>query len=192
MGTLVVSENVTLDGVMQDPTGDDGFERGGWFNQMTEEDRHAWAEVERGEAVRAEALLIGRRSYEFLVERWPGRSGPWADRLNSMPKYVVSSTLAEPAWDNTTVVTGDVVDAVSALRRRAGGEIVVNASGRLARTLVEHDLVDEVRLMVHPFVLGDGERLFPPTAGAVAMRLVDTRTVGTGLVLLTYARARVG
>ena len=97
MGTLVVSENVTLDGVMQDPTGDDGFERGGWFSQMPDEDRQAWAEVECGEALRAEALLIGRHSYEFLVDRWPGRTGAWADRLNSMPKYVVSSTLGDPS-----------------------------------------------------------------------------------------------
>ena len=192
MGTLVVSENVTLDGVMQDPTGDDGFERGGWFSQMPDEDRQAWAEVECGEALRAEALLIGRHSYEFLVDRWPGRTGAWADRLNSMPKYVVSSTLGDPKWDHTTVLTGDAVDAVAELKQRLEGEIVLNASGQLARTLLEHDLVDEVRLMVYPFVLGDGERLFPPTGTALAMRLVDTRTVGTGLALLTYTRARVG
>ena len=192
MGTLVVSENVTLDGVMQDPTGDDGFARGGWFRQMTDEDRKAWAEVECDEALRAEALLVGRRSYDFLVDRWPGRTGPWADRLNTMPKYVVSSTLADPAWGNTTVLTGDAVAAVSTLKQRLDGEIVLNASGQLARTLIEHDLVDELRLMVYPFVLGAGDRLFPPTSAAVAMRLVDIGTVGAGLALLTYARARVG
>ena len=190
MGTLVVSENVTLDGVMQDPTGDDGFERGGWFSRTSDEDRQAWAEVECAEAVRAEALLIGRRSYEFLAERWPDRTGPGADRLNSMPKYVVSSTLADPVWSGTTVLTGDAVDAVTGLKQRLGGEIVLNASGRLARTLVEHDLVDEVRLMVYPFVLGDGERLFPGTSKPLALRLVGTRAVGAGLVLLTYRRVR--
>jgi len=190
MGTLVVSENVTLDGVMQDPTGDDGFERGGWFSRMTDEDRRAWAEVECGEAVRAEALLIGRRSYDFLVERWPARTGPWADRLNSMPKYVVSSTLVDPVWNGTTVLTGDVVDAVATLKQRLAGEIVLNASGQLARALVAHDLVDEVRLMVYPFVLGAGDRLFPGTSAPQALRLVGSRRVGAGLVLLTYARAR--
>ncbi len=188
MGTLVVSENVTLDGVMQDPTGDDGFERGGWFGRVAEEDHRAWAEVQCGEALRAEALLLGRRSYEFLVERWPARTGPWADRLNSMPKYVVSSTLEDPAWADTTVLTGDVVDVVATLKRRLEGELVVNASGQLVPALFEHDLVDEVRLMVYPFVLGGGERLFRATRDALDLRLVDTRTVGTGLALLTYAR----
>jgi dihydrofolate reductase len=157
---------------------------------MTDEDRRAWAEVECGEAVRAEALLIGRRSYDFLVERWPARTGPWADRLNSMPKYVVSSTLVDPVWNGTTVLTGDVVDAVATLKQRLAGEIVLNASGQLARTLVEHDLVDEVRLMVYPFVLGDGERLFPGTSTPLDLRLVGTRAVGADLVLLTYRRVR--
>ena len=192
MGKLVVSENVTLDGVMQDPTGEDGTERGGWFSRIADEDRQAWAEVECGEALRAQALLMGRRSYEFLAERWPGRTGTWADRLNTMPKYVVSSTLEDPVWRNTTVITGDVVDAVSTLKQRVEGEIVVNASGQLVATLMEHDLVDEVRLMVYPFVLGHGERLFRATTDTLALRLVDARTVGADLVLLTYSRARVG
>jgi dihydrofolate reductase len=188
MGTLVVSENVTLDGVVQDPTGDDGFERGGWFGRIAEEDHEAWAEVQCREALGAQALLMGRRSYEFLVARWPGRTGPWADRLNSMPKHVVSSTLRDPVWGNTTVLTGDVVEAVSALKQRVEGEIVVNASGRLVPTLVEHDLVDELRLMVYPVVLGDGDRLFRTTSDTRALRLVDSTRVGAGLLLLTYAR----
>lgn len=188
MGTIVVSENVTLDGVIEDPTGDGGFERGGWFTRVGDEDRKAWAEVQCEEALRAEALLLGRRSYDYLVERWPARTGVWADRLNTMPKYVVSSTLTDPVWEGTTVVTGEVVDEVTRLAARVSGEVVVNASGQLVHTLVEHDLVDELRLMVYPFVLGDGVRLFPRTSGPTALRLVGTRTVGEGLALLTYRR----
>ena len=190
MGKIVISENITIDGVVQDPTGDDGFRHGGWFNEIGEEDRQAWAEVECDEAMRAEALLLGRRTYEYLVARWPSRTGPWADRLNSMPKYVVSSTLVDPQWTGSSVLDGDVADEVSTLKQRLTGEIVVNGSGQLARTLIEHDLVDEVRLMVYPFMLGDGERLFPTTSGRTAMRLVDTRTVGRGLALATYEVVR--
>ena len=190
MGKIVISENITIDGVVQDPTGDDGFRHGGWFNEIGEEDRQAWAEVESGEAMRAEALLLGRRTYEYLVARWPSRTGPWADRLNSMPKYVVSSTLVDPQWTGSCVLDGDVADEVSTLRQRLTGEIVVNGSGQLARTLIEHDLVDEVRLMVYPFVLGDGVRLFPTTSERTAMRLLDTRTVGCGLALATYEVVR--
>ena len=190
MGKIVVSENVTLDGVIQDPTGDDGFKRGGWFNQIADDDRQAWAEVECGEALRADVLLMGRRSYEYLAARWPDRTGTWAERLNSMPKYVVSSTLVDPTWSNTTVLTGNVLDEISWMKQRIDGEIVVNASGQLVPTLIEHDLVDEVRLMVYPFVIGDGERLFRATSDTLTLRLVDATTVGTGLVLLTYGRAR--
>ncbi len=186
MGKIVISENVTIDGVVQDPTGDDGFTRGGWFNEIGDEDRQGWAEVETGEAQRAEALLLGRRTYEYLAARWPQRTGAWADRLNSMPKYVVSSTLVDPAWTGSTVLTGDVVNEVTKLKERLDGEIVVNGSGQLARTLIEHHLVDELRLMVYPFVLGSGERLFPETSDRTAMRLVDTRTVGHSLALVTY------
>jgi len=186
MGKIVISENVTLDGVIQDPTGEEGFRHGGWFTQIGDKDREAWAEVGFDEALGAEALLLGRRSYEFLAARWPSRSGGWADRLNSLPKYVVSSTLVDPAWNNSTVLKGDVVTEVSKLRQELEGEIVVAASGRLVRTLMEHDLVDELRLMVYPVVLGAGERLFGPTSDRKPMRLVDTRTVGDGLAFLTY------
>ena len=187
MGTLVISENITLDGVIEDPTGDDGFSRGGWFTEIGEDDRQAWAEVEAGEAMAAEALLIGRRTYHWLIARgWRSRTGPWADRLTAMTKYVVSSALGDPDWENTTVLAGDPVDEVTKLKERLDGEILVNGSGRLARTLIEHDLVDEVRLMVYPFVLGDGERLFPATTDPRGMRLVESRTVGTGLTLLRY------
>jgi dihydrofolate reductase len=191
MGTIVISENITLDGVIEDPTGDDGFSRGGWFNEIGDEDRRAWAEVEAGEADRAQATLLGRRTYEWLIARgWPTRTGPWAERLTSMPKYVVSSTLVDPAWSGTTVLDGDAVDEARALKGRTAGQILVNGSGRLARTLIEHDLVDEVRLMIYPFVLGSGERLFPETSERRPMRLVETRTVGERLALVTYEVVR--
>ena len=190
MGKIVISENVTLDGVIQDPTGDDGFARGGWFNQIPDEDHQAWAEVETREAMDADALLMGRRTYEYLVARWPSRTGTWADRLNSMCKYVVSSTLVDPVWDNSMVLTGDAVKEATRLKDRLDGEIVVNGSGHLAHTLIENDLVDELRLMVYPFVIGAGMRLFPGTSDRMPLRLVDTRTVGTGLALLKYQRVR--
>ena len=192
MGKIVISENVTIDGVVQDPTGDDGFAHGGWFNEIGDEDRQGWAEVETGEAQRAEALLLGRRTYDYLAARWPQRTGLWADRLNSMPKYVVSSTLVDPEWTNSTVLTGDVVNEVTKLKERLDGEIVLNGSGQLARTLIEHRLVDELRLMVYPFMLGSGERLFPGTSDRTAMRLTGTRTVGHGLALVTYDVVRAG
>ena len=190
MGKIVVSENVTLDGVVQDPTGEEGFRYGGWFAQIGDKDREGWAKVGFDEALGAEAFLLGRRSYEFLAARWPSRTGEWADRLNSMPKYVVSSTLVDPAWNNSTVLTGDVVNEVSKLRQELDGEIVVAASGQLVHTLVEHDLVDQLRLMVYPVVLGAGKRLFGETSDKKPMRLVDTRTVGDGLVFITYEVVR--
>jgi dihydrofolate reductase len=190
MGKIVVSENVSLDGVVEDPTGDEGFRHGGWFQEIGDKDREAWAEVGLNEALRADAFLLGRRSYEFLAARWPSRSGEWADRLNSMPKYVVSSTLVDPDWNNSMVLKGEVVNDVSKLKQELSGEIVVAASGQLVRTLMEHDLVDELRLMVYPVVLGAGERLFGETSDKKPMRLVDTKTVGDGLAFLTYRRQR--
>jgi dihydrofolate reductase len=135
-------------------------------------------------------MLLGRRSYEYLAARWPSRTGEWADRLNSLPKYVVSSTLLAPDWNNSTVLKGDVVSEVSRLKQELDGEILVAASRQLVRTLMEHDLVDELRLMVYPVVLGAGERLFGETSDKMTLRLLDTRTVGDGLALLTYARVR--
>jgi dihydrofolate reductase len=186
MGKIIISENVSVDGVVQDPTGDEGFRVGGWFGQVENGDREAWASVELDEALGAEALLLGRRTYEFFAARWSSRSGQWADRLNSLPKYVVSATLQDPDWNNSTVLTGDVVDEVSTLRRKVNGDIVVYGSFQLVHKLIEHDLVDELRLMIYPFVLGVGERLFGETSGKKHMRLVDTRTVGNGLAFLTY------
>jgi dihydrofolate reductase len=192
MGKIVVSENVSLDGVDQDPTGDDGFRHGGWFNEVGDREHEGWAQIGLDEALGAEALLLGRRSYEFLAARWPSRSGRWADRLNSMPKYVVSSTLEDPEWTNSTVLGGDPVGAVTKLKQRLEGEIVVPASHRLVRTLMEHDLVDELRLMVFPVVLGDGERLFGEVSDKRQVRLLETRTVGDGLALLVYEVERDG
>jgi dihydrofolate reductase len=190
MGRIVISENVSLDGVIQDPTGEEGFRLGGWFAQIGDKDRQAWARVELDEALGAEALLLGRRSYEFFAAQWPSRTGEWADRLNSLPKYIVSATLEDPDWTNSTVLKGDVVNEVSKLKQELDGDIVVYASGQLVHTLMEHDLVDELRLMIYPFVLGAGERLFGATSEKKPMRLVDTRTVGHGLAFLTYQPVR--
>ena len=190
MGKIVVSENVSLDGVVQDPTGEEGFRHGGWFNQIGDKDREGWAKVGFDEALGAAALLLGRRSYEFLAARWPSRTGAWADRLNSLPKYVVSSTLIDPDWNNTTVLGGEAVTEVSRLRQELDGEIIVAASRQLVSTLIEHDLVDGLRLMVYAVVLGAGDRLFGETSDKKSMRLRDTRTVGDGLVFLTYERVK--
>jgi dihydrofolate reductase len=190
MGKIVVSENVTLDGVVQDPTGEEGFRHGGWFDQIGDNDREAWVKAELEEAMRAEALLLGRRSDEYFGPRWTGRSGEWADRLNSLPKYVVSTSLVDPRWGNSTVLNGDVVDQVAKLKQELDGDIVVYASRQLVHTLMEHDLVDEVRLMVYPFVLGAGERLFGATSDKKAVRLLDARTVGDSLAYLTYEVVR--
>src|SRR5436190_7172357 len=153
MGKIVLSDNVSLDGVIQGPAGDEGFERGGWVGLI--KDRPGVNKLALDEALGAEALLLGRRSYEWLAGRWPSRSGELADRLNSMPKYVVSSTLEDPDWHNSTVLKGDLMDEVSKLKQELTGEIVVPASFQVVRTLIEHDLVDELRLKIYPVVLGD-------------------------------------
>jgi dihydrofolate reductase len=147
MGKIVITTNTSLDGVVQDPDGEEGFRAGGWFNQFGGKDLEQWAKVETDEALRAEALLLGRRSDEWFGTRWASRTGAWADKLNSMPKYVVSSTLQEPKWSNSTVLKGDVVNEVSRLKQEIAGEILVYASYQLGRTLIEHDLVDELRVV---------------------------------------------
>jgi dihydrofolate reductase len=190
MGTIVLSgpQNATLDGVVQDPDGAEGFGLGGWFGEFGGEDLEAWSKIALADALGAEAWLLGRTSYEFFGSRWRPRTTELADRLNTMPKYVVSSTLTAPEWDNTTVLGGDVVQEVSRLKQELDGEIVVPASYRLGRTLIEHDLVDGLRLVVFPVVLGAGERLFGETGRRKPMRLLEARTVG-GLVFLSYAFA---
>ncbi len=190
MGKIIISENVSLDGVVQDPTGEEGFRHGGWFSRVDDRDREEAAKVLLDEALGTEAMLLGRRSYEFLAARWPSRSGALADRLNSKPKYVVSSTLQDPAWNNSTVLKGDAVSEVSKLKQQLAGDIVVAASGQLVHTLIEHDLADELRLMIYPVVLGAGKRLFGETSDKKPMRLIDTRTVGDTLAYLTYKLVR--
>jgi dihydrofolate reductase len=190
MGKIVISTNVSLDGVVQDPDGEEGFRLGGWFVQDGGKDLEEWGKVEYDEALRTEALLLGRRSDEWFGTRWASRSGEWADRLNSLPKYVVSSTLEAPRWTNVTVLKGNVVDEVMRLKQELAGDIVVYASYQLGRTLLEHDLVDELRLFVFPVVLGAGERLFGETSGKKPIRLAGIRTVGDGLAFLTYEIVR--
>jgi dihydrofolate reductase len=188
MGKIVMSgpQNASLDGVVQDPDGEEGFGLGGWFVEFGGKDLEEWNKLALAEALSAEAWLLGRRSYEFFGARWRPRSNELADRLNSMPKYVVSSTLEDPEWNNSTVLKGDVVEEVSKLKQELDGEIVVPASYQLGRTLIKHDLVDELRLVVFPVVLGAGERLFDETSDKKPLRLVATKTIGDGLVYLTY------
>ena len=190
MGKIVISTNVSLDGVVQDPDGEEGFRLGGWFVQDGGKDLEEWGKVEYAEALRTKALLLGRRSDEWFAARWLSKSGAWADRLNSLPKYVVSSTLQDPRWTNVTVLKGNVVDEVRKLKQELDGDIVVYASYQLGRTLIEHDLVDELRLFVFPVMLGAGERLFGETSDKKPIRLVDSRNVGDGLVFLTYEIVR--
>jgi dihydrofolate reductase len=188
MGKIIISENVSLDGVIQDPAGDEGFRLGGWVGLI--KDRPGANKLALDEALGAEALLLGRRSYEWFAARWPSRSGELADRLNSMPKYVVSSTLEDPDWNNSTVLKSDAVDEVSKLKQELNGEIVVVASFQLLRTLMEHDLVDELRLKIYPVVLGAGERLFGETSDKKPMRLVDTKTIDGDVAYLSYEPVR--
>ena len=192
MGKIVISTNASLDGVVQDPDGKEGFRLGGWFAQFGGEDLEQWARVFFEEALGTDALLLGRNSDAWFAERWLSRDDEWAVRLNSLPKYVVSSTIERPRWGNGTVLNGDVIDEVARLKRDVNGEIVVYASYQLARALIDNDLVDELRLGVFPVLLGAGERLFGETGGQKPMRLVGTTTIGDGLTRLTYELGRAG
>jgi dihydrofolate reductase len=187
MGRIVVTEFVSLDGVMEDPGGAEDFEHGGWTFEIERGDGDTFKIEETRES---DALLLGRVTYEGFAAAWPSRDGEFADKFNSMPKYVVSSTLEDPGWSNTTVLDGDVVEEVSRLRRETQGEIVVHGSARLVQTLLEAELVDELRLMVYPVVLGSGRRLFGSTDGKRRMRLTDSKTVGDGVAILIYEPAR--
>jgi dihydrofolate reductase len=188
MGKIVVSDNVSLDGVVQDPAGDEGFRVGGWVGLL--KDRPELNRLALDEALGTEALLLGRRSYEWFAARWPSRTGELADRLNGLPKYIVSSTLEGPDWNSSVVLKGDVVKEISRLKHELQGEIVVPASFQLVRTLMEHDLVDELRLKIFPVVLGAGERLFGETSDQKPMRLVDTQTIDSDIAYLTYEAVR--
>jgi len=192
MGKIVMSgpQNVSLDGVVQDPDGGEGFKLGGWFVEFGGDDLEEWNKVALEEALRAEAWLLGRRSYEFFAQRWQPRTGEIADRLNTIAKYVVSSTLEHPDWNNTAVLKGDVVAAVSKLKQELEGEIVIPASYQLGRLLMAHNLVDELRLVIFPVVLGTGERFFDDDNNKMPMRLVNTQTIGDGLIFLNYELIR--
>jgi dihydrofolate reductase len=190
MGKIIISENVSLDGVVQDPAGDEGFRHGGWVGRIGARGRDEAARIALEEALGTEGMLLGRRSYEWFAAKWPSRAGALADRLNSKPKYVVSSTLRDPAWNNTTVLRGDVVGEVSTLKQQLAGDIVVAGSFQLVHMLMEHDLADELRLMIFPVVLGAGARLFGETTGSSPLRLTGNRTVDGDLAYLTYQPAR--
>src|SRR5215208_6038002 len=188
MGKVVVSQFISLDGVVEDPGGAEEFGRGGWafkFDRGPEGDKFKLDEV-----MASEVLLLGRATYEGFAKAWPSRSGDFADKFNGMPKYVVSTTLKDPEWNNSTVIDGDVAEAVAELKREVDGDILVNGSVQLVRTLMEHDLVDEYRLMVFPTVLGAGKRLFGETSHAAALRLVDTRPAGETLILIYQSAAK--
>ena len=186
MGKIVITTNISLDGVVEDPDGQEGSALGGWFGQFGGKDLEGWAKVETEEALGAAALLLGRRSDEWFARRWLSRSGEWADKLNSMPKFVVSSTQKDAKWSNSTIIKGDVVSEVAKLKKEIQGEILVYASYQLVHTLMEHDLVDQLRLMIFPVVLGAGERLFGGTSDKKPLRLVDATTIGDGLTFVTY------
>jgi dihydrofolate reductase len=188
VGQIVISENVSLDGFVEDPAGDEGFERGGWVGLI--KDRPELNQLALDEALGAGAFLLGRRSYEWFAARWPSRSGELADRLNSMPKYVVSSNLEHLDWNNSTLLRGDAADEVSRLKQKLDGEVIVPASFQLARTLIERDLVDELRLKIHPVVLGGGKRLFGETGNTKPLRLLNSKTVDGDVAYLTYEVVR--
>jgi dihydrofolate reductase len=188
MGRIVVTEFVSLDGVMEDPGGSESFRHGGWsfeFERGPEGEQFKTAET-----MEADAMLLGRVTYEGFAAAWPSRDGEFADRFNTIPKYVVSSTLTEPLeWSNSRLLEGDVVEGVTRLRDAPGGHVIVHGSAQLVQSLLEHDLVDELRLMVFPVVLGDGKRLFGPTSDRKRWRLADSRAVGDGVLTLVYERA---
>jgi dihydrofolate reductase len=187
MGRIIVTEFISLDGVVEDPGGSEDFEYGGWSFEF---DRGAEGnQFKLDETMGSEAMLLGRVTYEGFAEAWPSREGEFADKFNSMPKYVVSSTLTQPEWTNTTVLDGDPVEAVTNLRKEAGGDIVVHGSAQLVQTLIAHDLVDELRLMVFPVILGAGKRLFSDPGEKKKLRLADSKVVGDGVAILTYAAA---
>src|SRR5215213_7547797 len=187
MGRIVVTEFVSLDGVMEAPGGGEGFRHDGWSFEI---DRGAEGDAFKVEETRdSAALLLGRRTYEGFAEAWPSRQGEFADRFNAMPKYVVSSTLRDPEWTNTTVLEGDVAESVPSLKDRVDGDIVVHGSAQLAQALLEQDLVDELRMMVFPVVLGTGKRLFGETSDKKPLRLARSATVGDGVAILVYERA---
>ena len=187
MARIVVTEFMSLDGVMEGPGGDNDFVRGAWSFEISRGDEGDKFKLD--ETMSSAALLLGRRTYEGFASAWPSRDGEFADKFNTMPKYVVSSSLSDLEWNNSTVLKGDVVKEVGKLKQEQDGDIVVHGSARLVQTLIEHDLVDELRLMVYPVVLGSGKRLFGETSDKKPLRLVDSKVVGDGVTILTYEPA---
>jgi dihydrofolate reductase len=188
MGRIVVTEFVSLDGVIEAPGGGEDYKHGGWTFEI---DRGAEGDkFKLDETLDADALLLGRVTYEGFAAAWPSRKDEFADKLNSMPKYVVSSTLDKPDWNNSSVLDGDVAEEVAKLKQMEDGEIVVHGSAQLVQALIEHDLVDELRLMVFPVVLGNGKRLFGDTTDKKRLRLTDSKTVGDGVSILVYEPVR--
>jgi dihydrofolate reductase len=188
MGRIVVSEFVSLDGVMEAPGGGEGYKHAGWtftVNRGPEGDK-----FKLDETLQADALLLGRVTYEGFAAAWPAMQGVFADKFNSMPKYVISSTLRDPEWNNTTVLDGDVAQEVAKLRRSPVGDIVVHGSGQLVQALLAQNLVDELRLMLFPVVLGSGKRLLGDSSEKHSLRLTDCKTVGEGIAILTYGQAQ--
>ena len=188
MGRIVITEFVSLDGVMEDPGGSEDFAHGGWSFEISRGEEGDRFKLD--ETLSPDALLLGRVTYEGFAAAWPSREGEFADKFNGMPKYVVSSTLEHAEWNNSTVLKGDVVEEVTKLRETLGGDIVVHGSAQLVQTLLEHDLVDELRLMVFPVALGSGKRLFGETSDKKALRLVESKIVGEGVAILVYQPAR--
>jgi len=188
MGRIVVTEFMSLDGVVEDPGGAEDYRHGGWSFEISRGEEGDQFKLD--ETMSSEALLLGRRTYEGFAEAWPSREGGFADKFNTMPKYVVSSTLEEPDWTNTTVVRGDLAEEVRRLRDEVDGDLVVHGSASLVQALIENDLVDELRLMVFPVVLGSGKRLFGDTADKKPLRLTDTRVVGDGVSILIFEPVR--
>jgi dihydrofolate reductase len=187
MGRIVITEFVSLDGVMEDPGGAEDFKHGGWTFDISRGDKGDQFKLDETKA--SDALLLGRVTYEGFAEAWPSREGEFADMFNSMPKYVVSSTLRAPEWNNTTVLEGDLAEEVAELKEKYAGDIVVHGSAQLVQTLLERDLVDELRLMVFPLLLGSGKRLFGELSDKRRLRLRDSKVVGDGVAILFYERA---
>jgi len=187
MGRIVVTEFVSLDGIIEAPGGGEDFRHAGWTFQINRGDEGDKFKLDETRA--SDALLLGRVTYEGFAKAWPSRKGEFADKFNSIPKYVVSSTLESPEWDNSIVITGDLTKAVASLKQKHAGDIVVHGSARLVQALVEEDLVDEYRVMLFPVVIGTGKRLFGETRDKKPLRLVDSRVVGDGVVILRYEPA---
>jgi dihydrofolate reductase len=190
MARIVVTEFVSLDGVIEDPGGSEDFKHGGWSFEFSRGEEGDQFKVD--ETMSSDAMLLGRKTYEGFADAWPSRSGEFADKFNTMPKYVVSSTLSKPEWTNSTVLDGDVVEEVSRLREQPGGDIVVHGSAQLVQGLLANDLVDEVRLMVFPVVLGAGKRLFGDTSDKKPLRLTDSKVVGDGVAIMVYEPVPAG